>query len=449
MSCRPLAALLLCLILPSAFPARGGGPSTELSESCVIRKHESRHFVVFTDLRDAEASQMMANLERALRVVSRYWARRLEGQIECYLVKDLDRWPRGALPHPAARVLLRRVGGGTQSHAMREGSRSRKRARIFCRTSPGIAEHEVAHAYCTQVFGTCGPDWYSEGMAQLASFHQAGDPAVRSPDKTIDAVRRASRLTVDTVVTDRSFTAPLSATFARLAESRRAARPTKEGVSDYGTWREGDDDVVRRAEASYAASWALCHLMTHHSQYSKRFRRMGRRLLAGHDVNFKRMFAGRNAQIGFEFAFFVDHVEPGYRVDLCEWDWDSRSVSLESGGSLTVEIRADRGYQSARIQVAGGCRYAFRSTGTWTIEPRSRPVTADGNPDGAGRLVGVLLDDLTLTPPFDMGTEGTFRARQSGRLFVRCRDNWSALADNSGTVRLRLERLGPEDTPGL
>jgi len=448
MSRHPVAALLLCAIWLPALSAFGGSPPGGNTEAELIRKHESRHFVVYTDLSDAEASKTVANLERTLRVVSRYWARRLAGQIECYVVEDLDRWPRGALPHPAARVLLQRVGGGTQMHAVQEGSRRRKQTRIFCRATPGIAEHEVAHAYCTQVFGTCGPDWYSEGMAQLASFHQSGDPAVSCPDKTIDTMRMSPPLTVDAVLTDRAFTAPLSATFARLSKSRRLEGATEEAVSGHGTWNAGDDEVVRQAETSYAASWALCHLMSHHTRYRNRFRRMGRQLLAGQDANFNQTFAGWHAHIGFEFAFFVDHVEPGYRVDLCEWDWDSRIVSLESGESMGVEVKAARGYQSAGIRVASGRQYTFRSTGTWKTDARSQPVTADGNPGGEGRLVGILLDAFALTAPFDMGADGTFRANQSGQLFVRCRDKWHELADNSGTVRVTLQLFEPDESPG-
>lgn len=448
MSRRAVAVLFLCIASLPASIAGGGSPSEDIPTDDGVQKLESRHFVVYTDLSETEASKVMANLERTLRMVAQYWSRRLPGQIECYVVADLERWPRGTLPHPAARVLLRRVGGGTQAHTVREGTRTLKRARIFCRTTPGIAEHEVAHAYCTQVFGNRGPDWYSEGMAQLASFHESGDRAVRCPDMTIDAMREFPRLSLDAVLADRSFTAPLSATFSRLTKSRPSDGTKEHSVSGYGAWREGDDRVVRRAEASYAASWALCHLMSHHARYRKRFRWMGRWILAGQNANFKQVFAGMYPQIGFEFAFFVDRVQPGYRVDLCEWDWDSRTKALEPGDAINMEVRAAHGYQSAGIRVAGGHRYAFQTEGTWQTDSRSDPVTADGMPDGAGRLVGVLFDDFELTHPFDLGACGTFQAIQSGHLFVRCHDDWHALADNRGTVRVRLEALEPGDPYG-
>ena len=55
-------------------------------------------------------------------------------------------------------------------------------------------------------------------------------------------------------------------------------------------------------------------------------------------------------------------------------------------------------------------------------------------------MVGVVFSDYTLSEPFDLGSEGTFTATQDGNLFLRCRDDWGAIANNNGIVRVRLTR---------
>ena len=77
--------------------------------------------------------------------------------------------------------------------------------------------------------------------------------------------------------------------------------------------------------------------------------------------------------------------------------------------------------------------------GTWSITKDGEKLTAAGAFNGTGRLEGVLFQDYKLGEPFELGAEGTFVAPSDGRLYVRCRDDWASLGDNSGetTVKIR------------
>ena len=55
------------------------------------------------------------------------------------------------------------------------GAQTQIKIVVFAAARPGVAEHEVVHAYCGQTFGTTGPLWYREGMAQLLTCGQDND----------------------------------------------------------------------------------------------------------------------------------------------------------------------------------------------------------------------------------------------------------------------------------
>ena len=42
--------------------------------------------------------------------------------------------------------------------------------------------------------------------------------------------------------------------------------------------------------------------------------------------------------------------------------------------------------------------------------------------------------------PFELGEKGTFVGPSEGQLFVRCRDEWTRLADNKGDITLYVRR---------
>jgi hypothetical protein len=92
--------------------------------------------------------------------------------------------------------------------------------------------------------------------------------------------------------------------------------------------------------------------------------------------------------------------------------------------------------------VTAGDKYRYRATGTWQIVKGGAELTADGDDEGNGRLEGVIFDDYALGEPFLLGTDGTFKAPQSGRLYLRCRDAWNRLADNKGTMSVKLQKIG-------
>ena len=380
--------------------------------------YRSTHFVLHTDLPSTEARQLLRRLETMLSLVSKYWGQPLSGVIECYVVRDLDVWPDDALD-PSGRAKIARRSGITHIETLNRGRQLIKaKAVVYAVADRGTPQHEAVHAYCGQTFGRVGPLWYSEGMAEMGTYWRQGDSSVLCPPYVINYLHAGRPKPIRDIV-------------AEDGTSRRGA-PVRTGDS----WR------------NYSWRWALCHLLANNPNYSDRFRPLGLGYLTGAPVSFERSYGAMMDEIEFEYRFFLGHVERGYRVDLCSWNW-KRKFRQPDGGSIPSRIVANRGWQPSGTIVRRGGKYDYSTRGVWQIGPDGGDITADGLADGAGRLAGVIFSDYALSEPFALSAGGTFTPAADGKLFLRCRDAWNELADNSGFVAVTIKKSDqPNSKPG-
>jgi hypothetical protein len=409
-----------------------------------IAIYRSRHFTLHTDVPPDRARTLLDRLESILRMIARYWGRPLRDSIECYVVDDLANWKRGALPHPLARVLIERVGGGIDQHPIRSGDTTVLKARVYATSIPGVAEHEVVHAYCQQTFGTCGPDWYQEGMAQLVCHSREKARGVRCDPAMIHFLRNSPPQSLDSIVRGHAFTSPLTDTFTRLG--RKDSKNNQRGLISEGTvWLASDDETLREAREAYWWSWALCHMLHANPNYRERFRALGRAMLNGQDASFAAAFGPVYDELAFEYRFFLEHFDQGFRADLCHWNW-TKSFTSKVDAWQTIVVGAARGYQASGLTVLAGRKYQYQSTGRWIAHSEGNEVTADGGRLGHGRLVGVVMQNFSLSESIELGADGTFVAPCTGRLHLRCRDAWNRVADNQGAIHVRLKQAEPKDS---
>ena len=132
-------------------------------------------------------------------------------------------------------------------------------------------------------------------------------------------------------------------------------------------------------------------------------------------------------------------IDQGLRADLCSWDWKAKFQRLKGTGSAQAKIEAMRGWQPARVTVKSGDKLSFTATGEWASSKAGKKVTADGDEDGKGKLVGILFDDYVLSEPFELGANCEWEATGDGNLYLRCRDDWKSIADNSGAVTVKIK----------
>jgi hypothetical protein len=396
-----------------------------------IETYSSKNFIVSTDIPAAEADELLERLETMLGLISKYWGRPLSGTIEMYVIREPRQWPAGSLP-PEARDSIEAGKGVTITHTTVRGEAFHAKSVVYATADHGSPQHEAVHAYCGQTFGWPGPVWYSEGMAEMGRYWRPDDATVNADESVIRYLRSTEIKSVDDIVNGAEWSGD--------------------------SWQ------------NYAWRWALCHLLSHNTNYAQRFRPFGLGLLTRQGVNFNRTYGGMAKEIVFEYREFINHLDLGLRADLCSWDWKARFKPAKSSAITTCKVDAGRGWQASRLTLAKGEEYEFAADGTWTTAKNGAPANAEGNAEGAGRLVGAILRDekgeYTLTEPFELGRAGTFVAPADGNLYLRCRDHWVSLADNSGTVTVRLKlrnkgnplsppkderdqnRTGPRDKPG-
>lgn len=373
---------------------------TAEAESTRPKDYRSQHFYIHTDLSPTEAKEVLDRPEAMLKLMSKYWGRPPSGIIECYVVKDKAKWA-GVPINPFGWASIEGGGGVTLSQKLSRGEQFVARSTVYAISEHGTPQHEAVHAFCYQTFGRTGPTWYSEGMAEIGNYWREGEKFVNVPKEVAQYLRTSTPKSLAEIVDPDQYTGD--------------------------SWQ------------NYAWRWALCHLLDFSPNYSARFRELGLGLLQGKDVSFEKTFGGVAREIDFEYQVFLKHFDNGYRVDLCSWDWKSKFVPLVGSRPTTIKIFAAKGWQASHALVNAGEEYQYKATGAWSFSKEATPVNADGESSGAGRLVGIVMQDYTLGEPFELGADGSFTAPRSGKLFLRCKDAWNELADNKGVVTVRLK----------
>lgn len=382
----------------SAKPGRSATPSGP-------QLYTSANFQVMTDLDKEGAEELLKRLETMIRLVSGYFGKKNPRLIEMYVAKDIDSWPADVLAklEPQGIAKIRRQEGVTLSLTLRTVSTGRPiegKSVVYAYADRGVPQHEAVHAYCAQAFGSTGPVWYSEGMAEVGQYWHENDKSVNAHPIVIEHLKSTMPKPIEEIVNN-----PLEET--------------------------GD------SWENYATRWALCHLLGFNDNYTQRFKPLGLALLAEQrDASFWAVYGTQSKEIDFEYREFLKNIEAGYRVDLCSWDWKARGKPLKGTSSIKVPVKADRGWQPARIRVTGGTEYDLAATGEWKRSKDGQKHGVAGDDDGKGKLMGVLFNDYALCEPFEIGDDASWTAPSEGDLFLRCGDDWGSLSDNSGTVTI-------------
>jgi hypothetical protein len=388
----------------AAGPERDGDASQYLqfsNEPSPPRDVRSAHFLLHTDVSERNARMLLDRLETMLALVSQYYGRPPAGIIECYVVRDLRQWPAGLLPAEAV-AKIAEPAGVTLSRSLGRLTRSV----VYACDKPGVVQHEVIHAYCSQSFGSTGPTWYSEGMAEMGQYWRKDMLAIE----------------VDPIVID----------YLQHAEPKRMLDIVAAGQITGDSWK------------AYAWRWALCHLLAFNPNYMGQFKNLGIALMSQQPgASFENTYGPVAREISFEYDFFVRYMDNGYRVDLCAWPWNRKFQHLRDQGHVSTKVQSGYGWQASGFKLLGGQAYDFASQGQWRVEGTGPAVDANGDGQGRGRLVGTLMNDYALSDEIELGVRGSFVAPGDGDLYLRCRDDWHRIADNAGEVTVFLRKSSP------
>jgi len=358
----------------------------------------SRHFAFLTDVSDREAAVILDTLETMVGLLEKYFGRRQQGIVEGFIVHDLAVWPEGVLVEPEGVAKIREPAGVCFTRTFGP----RRSAVLYACDDVQVIQHECTHGWCHLAFGSVGPPWLAEGVAELGAWWRAGGTAVEVDPRILGHLRSARPRPT-------------------LAEVTAPGRPAD--------WRD------------YAWRWALCHLLAHDPNYADRFPRLAVALMEGRPgAGFEEAFGQQAVQLAFDYDRFLDHVGNGYRVDLTSWPWKTPARLLADGGRAEATVDARRGWQSSGVRVEAGSVYVFVAKGSWTTAAAAEAVGPEGAADGRGMLVGALFSEETLGAPVPIRAGLHWIAPADGVVMLRCDDAWGELADNAGTMTVTVRR---------
>ena len=365
------------------------------------RDVRSANFILHTDVSEKSATILLAKLERMYGLINGYFGKRPRQPIECYVIRpgNLRAWGN-RINSDAARKIAEPAG------VTRSRSLGRNRvATVYSCDKHGVVQHEAVHAFCFMAFGSTGPTWYSEGMAEMGQYWRDGQLEVNISRGVINYLTRA--------------------------EPKKMRDIVAAGQITGDSWQ------------AYAWRWALCHLLANNPNYAKRFKRLGISLMNKGPDSFDNAFGPVAPHISFEYDQFIENFGNGYRVDLCVWDWRTQAKKLGSKSKAKTTIQAAGGWQSTKVELVAGTSYDFVAEGDWSLDS-SPPTDADGSESGVGRLLGTIYKDFALSKPFDLGSKGSFVAPSEGHLYVRCNDEWTDLGNNNGALKLEIRKTAVE-----
>ncbi len=366
----------------------------------------SKHFLFTTDISNRQVKILFDKLETMVTLMTAYFGRAPSGMMEGFVARDLSKWPASIPMDPGGIAKIREGAGVCISLTL--GNKAR--TVLYSCDDHGVVQHESAHAFCTMAFGSTGPTWLAEGVAEMCQYWRGDETAVNADPYVVQYIKDCNP----------------KRTLAQIAVPGRVPS---------GGWQD------------YAWRWALCHLLSRNPNYENRFKPLAIALMSKRPgVSFASVYGPVAKQISFEYDLFLQQFDNGYEARLCAWQWDRKFVSLRRGGRSKMKIAAKYGWQASGFKLKDGQSYDVAAQGEWKIAKQGAACSANGDAQGRGRLVGVIFDDYKLSKPIELGTRKSFVAPVAGNLYLRCLDDWHRLADNDGELTVHI-RISPKPQP--
>lgn len=292
--------------------------------------------------------------------------------------------------------------------------------------------HELTHAFMNRWLGGAGPPWYMEGMAELLGTHRWADGKLQLAytPRSKEEVPYWGRVKIvkDEYAADRGL--PLEAIMRYDARAHLKTEP-------------------------YGWCWAATSFLDQHPLTQAAFREL-KSETKDRGGDFSTRFQARLKPhwpaIDQDWQLFVIECDYGYDVARAAVV-HKPAVELPAGGA-TATIAADRGWQSTGYKLQPGKAYKLTASGRYSLRDKPKPWPAEaggitiryheGHP--LGMLEAAISNEAMPKPgatplasPMFVGASGQVAAEAGGTLYLRINEPASGLADNAGTLSLRIE----------
>lgn len=399
-----------------------------------IHRYESKRLLLYTDI-DAEVARTLPPLmDQAYAAFVEYFgplppARDgAEYQMTGFIMADQDRYREaGMLPQKASDLLV---------HGIHRGSEFWMNSQEYDYYQRHLMVHEGTHCFMTVLNGPRPSQWYMEGMAEYFGTHR------------LDADGRATF----GVMPDH----PVNFVgFGRVEMLREEVTAGKfHSLADVLSLTANDYIASRREP--YAWSWAFCKFLDAHPRYQSLFRKLiDYQYAPGFNGRAESLLAPVVDDAAIEWELFVRNLEYGYDIERAAIEfW--RGSPLAAGADVTIEVQAERGWQSSGVWLEAGAAYQLTTDGDVTLALEPKPWISE--PQGVsirysagrpiGRLVAAILSEAppgpdgegTLWRVIDVGRGVELTPETSGTLYLRVNDDWNSLKYNAGAYALQIAR---------
>lgn len=291
--------------------------------------------------------------------------------------------------------------------------------------------HEGTHWIMARKYGRQAPPWLMEGMAEWMGTHRWD----------------GTQLHMGIIPTNREEVPFWGRTKIIQQQLADGVAPSLESVLRYSS-------TAHQQQEAYAWSWAAVVFLKHHPQTAETFARLLGQPLQGRDDANRWLFRQLSSHWPFlrqEWNATLSDLDYGFAPDRGLLVVSHKPQQLTS--PQTINIDANRGWQSSGVKVAAGTRVNIRAEGEFVVGRLPKPWRSF--PDGLtleyyrgqplGRLLMSSVAPLIHEPDFSkpveivsVGSGGSFTVAESGELQFRINESTGELADNSGTLAITI-----------
>ncbi|MGN6545472.1 MAG: hypothetical protein ACTHK7_10530 [Aureliella sp.] len=292
--------------------------------------------------------------------------------------------------------------------------------------------HEGTHWFMVRKFGSAGPPWLMEGLAEWLATHrwQDGQLQMGIIPHSPDDVPMWGRITLIQ---------------QQLADG---LAPSLETIMHY-------DARAHQSTDAYAWSWAAVVFFEHHPSTRDAFHKLLDGPLpsdATTTTQLMRALQNRKPFVRAEWSAMLTGLDYGFQPERELVQLNHRTRPLDQ--AATVSVRADNGWQATGISVRAGQSVHVSAQGRYVVGSEPKPWICE--PQGVtlryrnGQPLGKLLLAIATPQPKEpefsetlpiapVGADARIAAQASGEILLRINETGAGLDDNSGQLSVTIE----------
>jgi hypothetical protein len=434
---RYLVILLICSSWTELLSAME--PDAAVLKAQDIRVLTGKHLTLYTDVPSSpEVDELPAVFDAAVPLWQAYFQTKRElsanWQVRGFLMRDRKRFV-------TAKLLPTNLPEFPNGYAMQGNLYMHDQSSPYYRRH--LLLHEGTHLFQVNIAQIQSQQWYAEGVAEFLGTHtwEKSELALGVFPKQAKQFPKWGRIEL-------------------LNQARQ-----KYFCYDFPKLYHIQPNDFYQTE-SYAWVWAATTLLNKHPRYRDEFQVLQQRAHGQNIDELWEKFSQRHAAtLDLDFQQFVADVVYGY-------DWERTALEFQSGKpfpqgvhSARVAVRAERGWQSTKIEVQQGQTYRITAQGKALLrrEPEPWPSEANGitlryqSGIPLGTLLGAIIpaqrdqesqliiqnqsQTASFMQPIVLGKSSEFTAPRMGTLYLKINDSAAEISDNQQGYEVEILRL--------